>query len=185
MKARALKKELNDTGYSVSNHDGYIAVGSPLCHDLFRVDKDTMKIKYALDTFNEGRECLIARDNEELLFIWDKLHELVDSGRINYFIEGKDEIDNPLPVYSIRNGKVIESFTDGYGWPNTTEDGETMYDNTHFDDREKAIKHGIEDEEIGIKIWIEELATRKDHLREAERKLERSQVNYYMLKNLL
>ena len=57
MKARLLKKLLNDTSYSVSNNKEYIAVGSPLCHDLMSVNKETGKVKYALDTFGKGREC--------------------------------------------------------------------------------------------------------------------------------
>ena len=34
MKARLLKKLLNNTEYSLSNNKEYIAVGSPMCHDL-------------------------------------------------------------------------------------------------------------------------------------------------------
>ena len=54
MKARLLKKLLNDTGYAVSNHDEYIAVGSPLCHDLISVNKQTLNLKYALDTWRDA-----------------------------------------------------------------------------------------------------------------------------------
>jgi hypothetical protein len=54
MKARLLKKILNNTGYIINNKRDYIAVGSPLCHDLISVDKKTLKLKYALDTWGEG-----------------------------------------------------------------------------------------------------------------------------------
>ena len=147
MKARLLKKILNDPGYAVSNNRDYIAVGSPLCHDLFSVNKETLKIKYALDTFRDGRKCFeeTSRQSEktELLFIWDKLHELVENGQIQKIINGKDEIENPLPVFTVDDGKLIESVTDKYGWPNTDDDGICMYENTHFPTAKQAIEYGI------------------------------------------
>ena len=97
MKARKLKKILNDTQYTVHETREHICVGSPLCSELFTVDKKTLKVKYALDTFREGRGAL-KHSSEHLLFIWDKLHELVDSGEIKELIEGEDVLENPLPV---------------------------------------------------------------------------------------
>lgn len=155
MKARLLKKLLNDTGYSVSNNSDYIAVGSPLCHDLISVSKETLKVKYALDTFREGRKCLEDQSNSkgenELLFIWDKLHELIESGQIQEIINGKDEIENPLPVFTVYNGKLIESVTDKYGWPNTDDNGICMYENTHFPTAKQAIEYGISEYKSSIR----------------------------------
>ena len=54
MKARLLKKKLNDTGYIVHDKPDCICVGSPMCADLISVDKKTLSRKYALDTFNEA-----------------------------------------------------------------------------------------------------------------------------------
>jgi len=154
MKARKLKQILNDTGYAVSNHEDYIAVGSPLCHDLISVDKKTLNVKYALDTFRKGRECLEHKTNSkgesELLFIWDKLHELIQNGEIQDIITGKDIIENPLPVFTVNNGELVESVTDKYGWPNTDDNGICMYDNTHFPTKKEAIQYGIEEYESRI-----------------------------------
>ena len=88
MKARVLKKLLNDTEYLVADHGEYIAVGSPLCHKLISVDKATLKVTYALDTYGGGRKSL---DNKELKAIWDKLHELIESGEIKDIIEGQED----------------------------------------------------------------------------------------------
>jgi hypothetical protein len=142
MKARLLKKLLNNTGYAVSNNDEYIAVGSPMCHNLISVDKKTLKVKYALDTFNEGRKAI---KTPELEFIWDKLHELIETGEIQEVINGKDEIGNPLPVFTVTDGVLVESVTDEYGWPNTDDNGITMYENTHFPTKKQAIEYGIEE----------------------------------------
>lgn len=172
MKARLLKKLLNDTNYAVSNNRDYIAVGSPLCHDLISVNKETMQVKYALDTFREGRKCFegTSRQSEktELLFIWDKLHELIKSGQIQEIINGKDEIENPLPVFTVKDGKLVESFTDEYGWPNTDNNGICMYDNTHFKTKEEAIKYGIEDAVAGIKIFNRRIKDLEEDLTKAK-----------------
>ena len=147
MKARVLKRLLNDTGYSVAEYENYIAVGSPLCHDLISVDKDTLKVKYALDTFNTGRKAI---SSEELKEIWDKLHALIASGEIQDIIEGCDVIDNPLPVYTVEDGLLIETTTDEYGWPNVTVDGKMMHDNTYFKTRDEALAKGIDEVLYGI-----------------------------------
>lgn len=147
MKARLLRELLNNTKYSLSNEKEYIAVGSPMCHNLISVDKKTLKVRYALDTFNQGRNSLIKDGANKLLFIWDKLHELIESGEIKDIIEGKDIIENPLPVFTVRDGQLVESKTDAYGWPNTDDDGVTLYDNTHFPTSIQAIEFGIKEEE--------------------------------------
>lgn len=168
MKGRLLKKILNNTQYSVSNHTEYIAVGSPMCHDLFSVNKKTLRIRYALDTWREGRKCLEGKSNEELLFIYDKLHELVNSGEIQEIINGKDDIENPLPVYTVRNGKLIESFTDEYGWPNCDDEGYTMYENTHFDNPKQALQYGIKEAEAGISISSRRISDLESELKKAK-----------------
>ena len=99
MKARLLKKILNDPGYSIANYRDYIAVGSSLCHDLIKVDVKTLKLTYALDTFKQGRRSLEKDGKSQLLFIWDKLQELIDNGEINSIINENDIIENPLPVF--------------------------------------------------------------------------------------
>ncbi len=182
MKARLLKKLLNNTGYSISNNRDYIAVGSPMCHDLIKVDKETLKVKYALDTFNKGRaelEGKTSKGENELLFIWDKLHELIESGEINDIINGKDIIENPLPVFTVENGELVESVTDEYGWPNTDDNGICMYENTHFPTKKEALKYGIKEYEAGVEITSERVADIKVELKKAIGRLEtyRSRVD--------
>lgn len=165
MKARLLKKILNNTGYIINNNDDYIAVGSPLCHNLISVNKKTLKLRYALDTWHEGRNSL---RSEELLFIWDKLQELINNGEIKNIIEGQDEIENPLPVFTVRDGKVVKSFTDQYGWPNITIDGDEMYDNTWFKTELEAINYGIQEYKAGMNMVQRTIDERRKELREFE-----------------
>jgi hypothetical protein len=171
MKARKLRQILNNTQYNISNHEKYIAVGSPLCHDLISVDKETLNVKYALDTFNEGRKCLTDKSSTKLLFIWDKLHELIENGEINDIINGKDIIENPLPVFTVDNGIVVESITDKYGWPNTDDDGICMYDNTHFPTKKEAIEYGISEYKAGAYLVTERIKDIEKDLLEAKEQI--------------
>lgn len=164
MRARLLKKLLNNTGYNISNHDEYIAIGSSLCHDLYSVNKDTLKVKYALDTFREGRNLFVKKGEDDMLFIWDKLHELIETGEIHDIINGSDDIENPLPVFTVKNGKLKFTVTDAYGWPNTDHEGNCMYDNTHFPTSKEAIEYGIKDYTYGLECS-------QKNLQEAEEKV--------------
>lgn len=155
MKSRLLVKILNDTRYNCQNNRDYISIGSPLCHDLISVNKKNLELKYALDCYNEGRECLVKKGDEgnELLFIWDKIQELIDSGQIKDIIEGDDEIDNPIPVYTFGDMHLIESHTDKLGYPNKTYDGYIMPNYDYFPTKEQAVERAIEDYSLDVKHY--------------------------------
>lgn len=169
MKARLLKKLLNDTKYTVGGAEDYIFIGSPLCHDLISVDKKTMRIKYALDTWHKGKESV--KHNDELFFIWEQLERLIVSGEIVDIINGNDEIENPLPVYYYKKGEVHKTFTDAYGWPNVTISGELMYNNTYFKTFEEAKASGIQETTHFIEMLKEQIEEKKHELAKREAKL--------------
>ena len=140
MKVRKLKQLLDNTDYIVSNQVDCICVGSPLCTDLLAVNVETKKVTYALDHSKKGRAAL---NNEGLLFIWDRLHELIDSGEMDEILTGFDELENPLPLFGVVNGELLCRFTDAYGWPNTDQYGFLQYKNVHFDNKRDALIVGI------------------------------------------
>lgn len=183
MKARALKKILNDTGYIVHETDEKICIGSPLCHDLISFGKADMQLRYALDTYRKGKQSL---RHDELLFIWEKLEQLIASGEIHELITGQDVIDKPLPVFTHGDDyQIIESVTDEYGWPNTDITGRLMYDNTWFKTRRAAIKRAISDCSSSIK-WREESAQEKRaQITELEGKIQASKIALARLKEEL
>lgn len=164
MQARKLKTLLNNTGYTVAFYDKYIGIGSPLCHDLIRLDVEDGKLKYALDTWRKGRESVL--HHEELTFIWDKLQELVDSGEISEIINNNDVLENPLPVYTVKAGKLHCTTTDAYGWPNVTVEGYMMHDNDYFKTVGEAVDYGIKEYEYRVKTFEERIV-------EVEKELDR------------
>lgn len=147
MKARKLKEILNNTRYTVAFYGDYVGIGSPLCHDLIKLEVKTNKITYALDTFHKGRSAI---GSPELEFIWDKLHEMVGNGGIAEIVNGNDIIENPLPVYTVMHGALVCTVTDAYGWPNVTVEGYMMHDNTYFKTATGAIECGIKEYEARI-----------------------------------
>lgn len=166
MKARALKKRLN-TGYVVHDGGDRICLASALCHDLLSVSKDGLKIKYALDTFQEGKK---SARSQEILSAWDGLEQLIASGEIKEFIEGQDDLEKHLPVFSYegKDFQIVESLTDEYGWPNTDINGRLMYDNLWFATKKEAIDRAINECKLGIK-W------RKEALQEKQQEIARLQ----------
>lgn len=175
MKAKSLKQLLNNTGYTVHFRQGKICVGSNLCSELFSVDIKKNKIVYALDTFNEGRSALEGRSNKDLIFIYDTLTSLLKSGQINNYIEGKDELVDPFPVYSVKDGILTKQLAENIGYPNVTDDGEMMYDNSHFRTEKEALENAIEQDEYDrnslkgiISEREKEILSLKDYLSKKE-----------------
>jgi hypothetical protein len=183
MKARLLKKLLNNTGYNVAYYDTYIGIGSPLCHDLIKVTIPGFNVIYALDTFRQGRKAL--EQKSELLFIWDKLLELIQSGEINTILDGDDELENPLPVYTVTQGKFFASTTDAYGWPNVTKEGYMIYNNSHFDNPIDALNYGIEQLEYKEENSISALKDLNEKREIVKKRIRECYENRSELKQLL
>jgi len=124
-------------------------------------------------------------DNEKLLFIWDKFHEIIETGQINDIINGTDEIENPLPVWTFEDGKLIETHTDEYGWPNTTFDGYVMYENTHFPTKKEAIEKAIVECEIGVKWVSESIEELEEKIVKEKERLEKEKKHLEHFKTLI
>lgn len=165
MKARALQKHLS-TERTVHATDTHICVASGCIPDLISLNKATLKLKYAMDTFHEGRAGL---KSDELRTIWDALQALVETGDIHNYLNGDDEITAPIPVFYENNGVIVEAITDFIGWPNITNEGILMYENTFFSTREGA----IERTKITLASYIERL---KDNIRRGEDELSQNKA---------
>ena len=135
MKARYLKALLG-TKRPVCDEGEKVCIGSAYIHDLISVDKKTIKLRYKFGV----------PDDAELLAIWEKLKELIDSGEMKSIIDENDVIENPIPVFTYDNDfEIVESHTDALGWPNVTYDGKLMYDNMYFADINDARKAALKE----------------------------------------
>lgn len=182
MKVKVLREKLKNTKRTIADFGDYVAVGSSMCHNLFSIDKKTLILSYALDTFNEGRKSLEKEKFEEGLVIWDTLSELIASGEIVDIINGIDTCENPIDVYTHKDGKIIKQQCEVFGWPNSTLCGDLMHKNTHYLSYEDALKDALNDQESYEKQLIERASKRRIELEEIECKLASVKRNLVKLK---
>ena len=130
MQAKKLKKILN-TKYIVEYVNDCLCVSSTYVTGLIKVNKDTLKLSYALDTFHEGRASL---KSEKLEKIWDKLDGMIKDGSIKEIINNDDPIDGMKEFFYFdwQKKEVIKSYADNYGWPNVDYTGKMIYNNNCF-----------------------------------------------------
>lgn len=174
MNVPKLRSHLNGTTRSIADYGECISVGSPLCHNLISVDKSTMKLSYAIDTFREGRKAL---KDKELLSIWDKLSELIESGELQSIIDGEDDKAGSVEIYKPENGAITVKYAKTPGWPNSTTDGELMYNNTHFTDYQKAVEQGIREHDSHVEFLKEKIEGLESDLVKAKEELN-TQLRY-------
>ena len=58
-------------------------------------------------------------------------------------INSSDMFEVSLPAYTFNGSEIIEKQCEAFGYPNVTHDGEQMYNNTFFEDKEQAIEKAI------------------------------------------
>lgn len=120
----------------------------------------------------------------DLLFVWDRLTELIQSGKIQDIIEGQDDIDNLLAVYTVKDGALISTVTDAYGWPNTTIDGIIMHDNTYFKTAAEALETGLREEEYHLSFLEDKVVEKRKELVNVMEKVNVTKARLSALKTL-
>ena len=157
MQARKLKEILNTT-YTIQETEDKICISSYYVTDLISINKKTLALNYALDTFHEGINAL---KSEELEKIWDKLTEMIKDNTIRDIINNNDSIDGMKKFYYFDHNsrEIIESYTDKYSWPNVDYTGKLIYDNNCFTNKQDAVKYGIECLLIDIKYANQNIQT--------------------------
>lgn len=152
MKARLLRKWLNDTGYHVclSDCETKICIGSAYMSSIFELNIKSLKLISKLEP-----DGIYKGNNLEFHFIWNKLLQLIESGEIQQVLNGDDEIENGIPVFTIMYGRLFESVTDKFPTQSefmncVTKEGFTIHFNTWFRTKKEAIDYGIKDCMLGI-----------------------------------
>jgi len=190
MKTHALKKRL-DTKYSVSREIDFqtkrekLCIGSAYCHDFISLFTDDLSFRFAMDTFSEGEKYILKREGE-ISAAYLKLKDMVTSGEIKEYLEGND--NGKIPVYYEEYGNIIETHCTEIGWPNTTNDGTLMYNNTHFSDPVRCAEYFYGDEES--REWVlndmqGRVQQKKDELKKAENRLAEEIERFARLKRFL
>lgn len=123
----AIKKHFN-IDYIVQKEKDVIFIGTEYVHDLIRIKPDgTIIGNRAFDVGTKPGELtdLFNRLQSESTLVYNLFHE-------------NDVFEKVYPVYTYQDGRVVKKYCPEYGWPNTTTDGELMYENTFFQNRSAA-----------------------------------------------
>lgn len=175
MKLRELRKLLNNTDYILCRDVEYpkfrdydygedrICVGSPYVHDIITWNTVTHKFKTAL--YHDGK----FESGSELEWIFAKMHELADSGKLEEIASGNDELSDPIEVYTFRKNKIVKTFTERneFGWPHHDNEGWLMYKNTSFRTEKECQEYAINDLLCGINILSENLLNQMDEMKKS------------------
>lgn len=108
-----------------------------------------------------------------------------DPSLVRRLFESPDSFAVSIPVYASEDGEIVERFCEQPGWPNTTHDGELMYENTHFPEKNAAVVNAKENALAGIRFARDsitdaehDLTTRRERLATYEARLAKLDANY-------
>lgn len=140
-------KEYYDIKYIVAiyNKEGLgpcVCIGSCYVHDLVAISIKDCKIKYS---------CIVKPgENSEIGQLAARIAEDAKTGVIRALLDEPDTFARSLPVFTTDKWAVKAAFCEEYGWPNTTHDGEIMYENTYFQTRAEAYAYLLRDTKAGL-----------------------------------
>lgn len=100
-----------------------------------------------------------------------------DPIKLMQLLSEEDVFAQSLPVYTWKDGAIVECFCEEYGWPNNTHDGAIMYENVFFSRRSDAIDAAIRSAKASIDAAKENIAEARSRLQKIEDRLR--QVSEY------
>ena len=147
MGVRTIARHYGATDMLVHIHDGSVLFGTEMCPD-FLVVSNSGKIEKITASIGRYQE------------ICDYIKQAPD--KFVALLAEPEPVENPTTVYVYRNGKVEADFCKKPGFPNTTVDGELMYDNVFFLNAESCRQNAI----ANLQARIDSCAQRAARLRE-------------------
>ncbi|SET41316.1 hypothetical protein SAMN05216326_12561 [Nitrosomonas marina] len=101
----------------------------------------------------------------------------IDYDELKSLINTPDQFEKSLPVYTYKDGVIVEKQCEEYGWPNVTHDGCLMRDDMYSKSRAKAVKLAKRYLDSMTKKAAREVSS-------ARRKLERSKEKLLEIKKI-
>lgn len=136
-----------------------ICIGSPYVHALIIISSDGILIKEYDRTHNDK----LMRYQAEMKADPAKLRELIAL---------PDTFNASIPVYTYRGAQIIEKRCEELGWPNVTHDGDMMYQNTFFSNREDAIEAARTNCAAAILLRRMEISDQRQRMAKSEARLQ-------------
>lgn len=152
-------KEHYQIGHLVQVTEEGICIGSPYIHNIIVLNADGKIVKEGERTLNAD----LIRYQAEMKADPDKLRELVIT---------PDSFDTSISVFTYRGAEIIEKQCEQLGWPNVTHDGDMMFENTFFAEREKALDAAKHNCEAAIFLRQMEISDTRNRLAKSQARLE-------------
>ena len=165
---KAIKEEF-DIKHNIKVFEGFIYIGSGYIGDLISINMKTAEIKG-----NPAFPEFIQEKYPHLLKVSQK--ELID------LINKKDNFQSSIPVFTYKNGEIIQKFCEQVGWPNCTHDGEMMYENTFSTDKEEVIGWAKKEAELRIEITKQNISRIEKKLNEMKEDLGNAELELLKIK---
>lgn len=148
-------KERFNIEHQICLSKGDICIGSPYISDIIRISADGKFIK----RYSESSSWT---PNADLCRYESEIDAAIKSGEFLELLKTPDQFEKLFPVYTIDERKgVIKKYCEEFGYPNTTIDGEKMYENTFFKTKDEARKYLQSETRLAVKqslrFWKERL----------------------------
>jgi hypothetical protein len=157
-------------GHTVQIREGDLLIGSAYVSDLITVKPDGTVIPNRVFS-NEGGD--LGRYRDEMRADKAKLLDLMKS---------EDVFERGIPVYSWHDAEIVEDLCEEFGYPNITHTGALMYENTHFLDRDDAIRKALRSTRYGIESWRSNLEEAKEKIVKVQARLDEIEANFAKLR---
>lgn len=155
MGLKSLKEHFR-IGHIIARYaDKGVCIGSNHIYDLIRV-AETGEVKW--------KNASIASSNADLCRYMQEMS--ASSETVARLLAEPDTFSAALPVYTFKDGQVIEEFCENPGWPNLTHAGELMYNNTHFATRALAATNAKNNLSCDIRSVSEQIQESEAKLKE-------------------
>lgn len=152
-------KEYYRIDHQVEITDEGLCIGSAYVHAIIVISLDGAIVKEDDRTLNEK----LMRYQAEMKADPAKLRDLITS---------PDSFTASIPVYTYRGAEIIEKCCAQLGWPNVTHDGQMMYENTFFAQKEEALDAARRNCEASIMLRRMEISDQHKRMAKSTARLE-------------
>lgn len=154
-------KERYKIGHTVHVVGDCIWIGSAYISKIIAIGPDG-------NVRSRGEQCGGISNGELLRYLTDFDR---DTEALRLAVQAEDQFSASITVYTYSGSKIIEKLCEVPGWPNVTHDGQIMYDNTHFTDRDKAVECAKSNASAAVSLLIDSVEADRSRLHRRESQL--------------
>lgn len=158
--------------HTVQVTEAGICIGTGYVHDLIVIKRWEKKV---------NQSSIGIRGNESLQRYWAEMH--ADLDKLWELVEKDDQFEKAIPVYTWKEGDIIEERCEELGWPNVTHDGKIMYENKFSADRNEVIRWAIQSFETIVRHGYQRISEIEDTLRKIRQRHGEDQADLAKLRH--